>query len=122
MAFRVAVECNSSKSGKGNRMTSRRAWIMVAGSALLVATGAAFWFGKPIESGAIQVGAILPLTGNLALLGGMAHDGMLLAQDEINSTGGAGGRPLAITFEDSKGEPATAVSSAQKLLNINGIN
>jgi branched-chain amino acid transport system substrate-binding protein len=103
-------------------MISRRAWLLVAGVVLVTTIGATSWLGKSKDGKAIEIGAILPLTGNLALLGGNVHDGMLLAQEEINASGGASGRPIAIKFEDSRGEPATAVSSAQKLLNIDGIN
>ncbi len=49
----------------------------------------------------IQVGAITPLTGELAVYGEGFQQAMLLAVDEINSAGGINGTPLKIVFEDN---------------------
>jgi len=68
------------------------------------------------DRGPIQIGAILPLTGNAAQWGTPARDGAQLAVDEINAAGGVKGRQVAVTFEDDRCEPKDGVSAFNKLL------
>jgi len=62
------------------------------------------------------MGAILPLTGNLALYGQNTKQGIDLAIDEINASGGVRGKKLVVLYEDSQGEAKIAVSALRKLL------
>jgi branched-chain amino acid transport system substrate-binding protein len=66
----------------------------------------------------IRVGAILPLTGRLSVMGHVEQNAMSLALEKAN----AGGKKLEILFEDSKGTPADAVSAARKLLDVNQVD
>src|SRR5574341_2477928 len=56
----------------------------------------------------IKVGAMYPLTGDLAKLGEENKDGLQLAIDEINAAGGIksmGGAKIELVWADSQGKP-----------------
>lgn len=73
------------------------------------------------EPETIKIGAILPLTGNLAVLGEPEKNGMTLAVEEFNSKNSINGKKIEIIFEDSKGQPKEGVTTANKLIEINKI-
>lgn len=68
----------------------------------------------------VKVGAILPLTGTVAFVGEPERAALELALEDIRA---AYGNDLAIelTVEDSGGDPKTAVSAANKLIDIDGV-
>ncbi len=70
------------------------------------------------EEEVVKIGAILPLTGNLAFLGNSLKVGLLVAQDEINKEN----KKTDVIFEDSKGESKTGLSVAQKLLTVDKVD
>ncbi|MDH7799268.1 MULTISPECIES: ABC transporter substrate-binding protein [unclassified Beijerinckia] len=63
----------------------------------------------------ILVGALGPLTGATAFVGGPARDGLTLAFDAINARGGVNGRKLKLIFEQAL-TPAESVAAAKKLV------
>lgn len=69
----------------------------------------------------IKIGAILPLTGNLAWVGIGEKNGMELAKQKINKEGGIIGKKLEIIYEDSQADPKLAAAAAQKLIDVEGI-
>src|SRR5688572_229959 len=69
----------------------------------------------------LKIGAIYGLSGNTAQYGTWAKRGSEVAIEEINAHGGVGGRPLAIIYEDSMGQPTKAVAAYQKLRTINRV-
>jgi branched-chain amino acid transport system substrate-binding protein len=72
------------------------------------------------QSEKIKIGHLTPLTGFLGALGGYAQLGIRMAAEEINQSGGAMGRQLDITSEDSV-NPATAATKAQRMLEQDGV-
>lgn len=76
---------------------------------------------KKKEAEPIKIGAILPLTGDIAEYGERCKKGIDLAVEEINNQGGINGRILEIIYEDSKGVAKEGVAAAQKLVNINKV-
>ncbi len=68
-----------------------------------------------------KVGAILPLTGNLAEVGQMERDALLLAQEDVNQSGSGGGNKIVLLIEDSKGDAKEGVSAAMKLIDIDKV-
>ncbi|MEI6296053.1 MAG: ABC transporter substrate-binding protein [bacterium] len=70
----------------------------------------------------IKIGASLSLTGNFASIGSSERNGLILASEEINKKGGVGGRKIEIIIEDNFGDPKSAVSNVQKLLNIDNVD
>lgn len=69
----------------------------------------------------IKIGAILPLTGNIAYWGEPVLNGMKLAVEEINNAGGINGRLIQLIAEDSKGDIKEGVNAANKLINIDKV-
>jgi len=69
----------------------------------------------------IKIGAILPLTGEAAKYGQSAKRGLGLALEEINTSGGVGGKKLSLIYEDSKANPKEGVNAIQKLITIHKV-
>jgi len=69
-------------------------------------------FQKPKESteNVIKIGAILPLTGTSSLIGEWVKNGIDLAVEEINITGGVDGKKLEIIYGDSKNDPKEGIA------------
>jgi branched-chain amino acid transport system substrate-binding protein len=95
----------------GRRLSSLTLMIMLIALALYPGCH------KPSDQ-VIRVGAILPLTGRLSVMGQVEQNAMSLALEKAN----AGGKKLEILFEDSKGTPSDAVSAARKLLDVNQVD
>lgn len=66
----------------------------------------------------IKVGVILPLTGKLSQMGEVEKNAMLLAVSDLNKQK----KQIELIIEDGKGQPAEAVTAAQKLLNIDKVD
>lgn len=66
--------------------------------------------------GEIRIGVPGPITGAVAYLGQHMRWGSELAAEEINARGGVLGRKVVIRMEDTKCNPAEAVSAAERLL------
>lgn len=97
---------------------SKKAWI---GIVVVLAVAALAWWGAPYlfprtDEGAARIGAVLPLTGSSAQIGGWQRKGIDLALAQINQDGGIDGSPLQVIYEDSQGDPRAGIASLQKLL------
>lgn len=69
--------------------------------------------------GDITIGAVHPLTGGLAGVGGLMNDGAKMAVEDINADGGIealDGAELKLADGDSQGEAAIGQSEAQRLI------
>src|SRR5690606_38573796 len=64
----------------------------------------------------IKIGAIYIMSGSAASYGKFAQQGIQLAMDEINASGGVLGRQLALQLEDGQGKAAVAIQAARKLV------
>jgi len=73
------------------------------------------------EPETIKIGAILPLTGPISIIGVPEKNAMIIAEEWINRNGGINGIPLEIIFEDFEKLPKKAVDAATKLININNV-
>jgi branched-chain amino acid transport system substrate-binding protein len=97
----------------------RRRKVLQAGAT--VAGAAALGFPAIVRSQAtkIKIGHLTPMTGFLGALGGWAVQGIKMAEEEINASGGVMGRQLDVFSEDSV-NPATASTKAQRMLERDG--
>ena len=68
----------------------------------------------------IVIGAVLPLTGEVALFGASALNSMRLAVDEANAAGGALGRPLELRARDDKGDATEGAAAYRASIEIDG--
>jgi branched-chain amino acid transport system substrate-binding protein len=59
---------------------------------------------------------MLPLSGSQAQVGADEKRGYEMAIEDINSKGGILGAQIAPVYEDTKGDPTTAVQAAQRLI------
>jgi branched-chain amino acid transport system substrate-binding protein len=64
----------------------------------------------------IPLGLTTALTGNLALLGTQARNGVEFAVDEINAAGGIDGKKLALTTEDTGASSTDALNAMNRIL------
>lgn len=65
---------------------------------------------------ALQVGIILPLSGDQAKFGEIEKKSFDMALEEINAAGGINGKKLAFLYEDDTGKPDVGRSAAEKLI------
>ena len=68
------------------------------------------------SSDEVLLGLIGPMTGDYANYGTSVRDGAQIAVDEINAAGGVNGMKLALSTQDSQGDPDSAVSAYNKLM------
>src|SRR6266850_737919 len=64
----------------------------------------------------IPFGLTTALTGNLALLGTQARNGVEFAVDEINANGGIAGKKLVLTTEDTGASSTDALNAMNRIL------
>jgi len=64
----------------------------------------------------IPFGLTTALTGNLALLGTQARNGVEFAVDEINAGGGIAGKQVALTTEDTGASSTDALNAMNRIL------
>lgn len=69
----------------------------------------------------LYLGGIGPLTGDYANYGTSNRNGAQIAVDEINAAGGVNGFTFTLDFQDSQGDPDSAVSAYGKLMD-NGMD
>lgn len=69
----------------------------------------------------IRIGASIPLTGPVSILGTWGLEGMNLAAEEINSQGGINGRSIKLIVEDDKCNANDGVNTVTKLLNVDEV-
>jgi len=113
-------------SSHGTGMTARSlAATRVVGVGLVSCVLAASCVKNPASRGReLRVGVVLPLTGDLAAYGSNARDGIELAAEQLNDTPGGGSDSvlrIRLFVEDSKGEPASAVSAFRKLVSLDNV-
>ncbi len=88
-------------------------------TALLIAvffvTGATL-IGCKKQSEEIKIGVILPLTGDIAVYGQKMKNGIDLAVEEINKSGGIKTKKLVVLYEDDQGDPKSSVAAFRKLI------
>lgn len=71
--------------------------------------------------GEIVLGAVMPLTGDGAAYGLPIQRATELAVEELNSAGGIDGKKVVIRYEDGKCDGKEALTAAQKLQTVDGV-
>ena len=71
--------------------------------------------------GELLIGGVGPLTGDYAVYGTAARNGAQIAVDEINAAGGVNGMTLKLDYQDSAGDPESAVNAYGMLID-NGMD
>lgn len=71
---------------------------------------------KPAESDAILLGEVGSLTGSEAAFGISTRNGIELALEEVNATGGVKGKKVAVRVYDDQSKPEEAAAAATRLV------
>lgn len=72
--------------------------------------------GADNSASVIKIGGIGPLTGSYANYGISVNNGAKIAVEEINANGGINGMQVELQFQDSQGDPESAVNAYGKLM------
>ncbi len=67
------------------------------------------------DTSVIKIGGIFPLSGDVAVYGVEAKNGIELAISEINAKGGVNGKQVVLISEDDEGSPEKTVNAFKKL-------
>jgi branched-chain amino acid transport system substrate-binding protein len=73
------------------------------------------------DADAVRIGFLGELTGNFAIFGVPARNGMRLAVSEINAAGGVDGRPLELVERDTQGAPEEGVTALRGMIEREGV-
>ncbi|MFW6181443.1 MAG: ABC transporter substrate-binding protein [Spirochaetota bacterium] len=91
--------------------------VVFACAPLLLAGGSK----KAVDMEEITIGALLPLSGDLAVYGQTVQKGVNLAVKQINEAGGPLGMRLKVVFRDSQTDPTALRDGAEKLVNVDKV-
>ena len=76
----------------------------------------------PTASGnGLKIGALLPVTGDLASIGANMPEAVKLAVEEINACEGVNGGPVTLVPEDSQPDPAAGGAAMTKLAEVDRV-
>ncbi|MEN9405654.1 MAG: hypothetical protein RLY47_613 [Candidatus Parcubacteria bacterium] len=101
-------------------MTTTSKWILgVVVLAVIVWIGMSMGDKAPETKPIIKIGATLPLTGNVAMLGESAQQALLLAQEQISEKTKY---QYELVVEDDQFKPAMGATTANKLISIDGVS
>jgi urea transport system substrate-binding protein len=92
--------------------------LVVAAAALAVASATA----SSGSNGTVKIGVMTTLSGPAGLYGKPVSNSVKLAADEINASGGIGGKKVTIVVADDAGSPAGGLKAAQLLLLKNKVD
>jgi branched-chain amino acid transport system substrate-binding protein len=96
-------------------------WVVTVAVIVFGVIGVVMIRNRPkLPDAPVVVGAILPLTGNSAVLGDFVKQGVDVALAEINASFPDSARRLRIVYGDSKNEAPEGISVYRKLKDIDG--
>ena len=78
-------------------------------------------YPKKKEPEVIKIGAILPLTGPVSMAGEWLKNGIELAVEEINKSGGVNGKKIEIVYGDSKNDAKEGVFLLNKMISLDRV-
>jgi ABC-type branched-subunit amino acid transport system substrate-binding protein len=72
-------------------------------------------------SGALKLGTLLPVTGDLAQYGQPMQDSVSFLVETVNACGGVMGQPVQLVSEDDQTDPAAGASGMTKLAEVDRV-
>jgi len=100
-------------------MQQKRIFISFLACLLILLILSGFWFGKKKEKLKVyKIGAILPLTGNVALFGQWHKQGFVIALDRIKKEKILKGKEIKIIYGDSKNLAKEGVTLMNKFISV----
>ncbi len=73
------------------------------------------------SGGALKLGSLMPLTGDLAQYGTTMQDTAQMLVDTVNACGGVLGQPVELVSEDDQTDPAAGAAGMTKLAEVDGV-
>ena len=98
-----------------------QSWVLAMLAGAVVAMGPSGARAQPAQGEPYRIGVILPMTGPTADYGSDFKKGAVLAEEEINASGGIKGRPIQLVIGDSKNQPKDGVAEFKRLVEIDKI-
>jgi len=95
---------------------SKRSPLIITSIVVVVALIGIFYFAEPDQE-SIKIGVTLSETGVSNAIGIENRDGMLMAVDEVNSSGGINGRPIELIILDNQSSAEKAKENFLELEN-----
>ncbi len=89
---------------------------------ILAALSGAVLTAPALAADAYKVGAAVALSGYLATVDRAWTDGLNIAVDDANKSGGVLGRKISLTADDMQSDPAVAVTVVNKLITSDRVN
>jgi len=114
-------------------MVTRREALQIIGGTVagLVVGGVVGYYGGklsapsgpsgPSEKPKLKFGVLFPFTGGMAPLGAPEGWGAIEAIEMVNDRGGVLGNKVEYVVADSKSDPSTGASEAERLISVNGV-
>ncbi len=90
---------------------------VIAAFCFLISAGIVLMSCNKSDSNEIPVGEYESLTGSEATFGQSSHNGLVLAVEEVNNSGGVLGKKIKLITEDNQGKPSETQTVVQKLIN-----
>ncbi|CAG0996676.1 partial Leucine-, isoleucine-, valine-, threonine-, and alanine-binding protein, partial [Planctomycetaceae bacterium] len=90
---------------------------ILTGLVLGLAASRPSYNAQPAAKDPIVVGVMLPLSGAISEFGKSAHQGVLLAAEQINAAGGINGAQIKLKVIDTRSDAAKVEAAAKKLIN-----
>ena len=97
-------------------MKNKTILIFTLAATLFLLTLFFFSFFKKETLPPIRVGVVLPLSGDFSSYGTLGTQGIQMAAEEINSSGGILGRRLELVIENNESDPNLSVRLMRKLI------
>lgn len=91
------------------------------GGVCAIALGAGLAAAPAAAQDTVKIGALMPMTGDLAAYGETSYNGVKLAADQINAAGGVLGNQIEVITGDTQTLPQPAIDAAQRLVNVEGV-
>jgi len=107
-----------------NYPTTRRAYLKAAGVTGVAGATGLFQFAGTAhaqQGQPIQMGSILPITGDLSAYGSGMQQAVNLAVRDINNAGGPLDRQINVNNKDSQTQPSVSIQKYNSLVNENNI-
>jgi len=95
-------------------------WLVAVAALLGLAAVVAQRTGRKVDQD-VRIGALLALTGSGANYGKSLQQGIELAKEEVNNSGGINRKRLQVIYEDSQGDAKTGVAAFNKLVSIDRV-
>ncbi len=94
----------------------------VIGSLLVVLVATLIPAASAPQACRVKIGVSSDFTGGAALVGEGQRKGTIIAVEEINRKGGAGGCRLSLAFADNRSLPQEAVNAVRKLADVDRVD